>query len=116
MEEGLPRADPETAYEADMMILDELIFRAITALLEEYTLTSEDTLDGNAKSLPADLSLELVKSTESHVNSTRIPDLTLNSIHPTLPRESWTRYALPRKRQLSPSLADICRRLRPSIR
>ena len=73
MEGGLPRADPETAYEADMMILDELVFKAITALLEEYTFTSEATHDGNAKSLPADLSLELVKSTESHVNSCGIP-------------------------------------------
>ena len=63
MEAVLPRADPETAYEADMMILDELIFKAITALLEEYN-TSESIQDGNVKSLPADLSLGLVKSTE----------------------------------------------------
>jgi len=71
--DGLPRADPETAYEADMMILDELIFKTTTALLEEYTFTSEAMQDGNAKLLPADLSLELVKSTESHINSSRIP-------------------------------------------
>jgi len=67
MEEVLPRADPETAYEADMMILDELIFKAITALLEEYPVNSEAMQDGNAKSLPADLSLELVQSTELHI-------------------------------------------------
>lgn len=71
MEEVLPRADPETAYEADMMILDELIFKTITALLEEYN--SQATKDGNAKSLPANLSLELVKSTGSHINSSRMP-------------------------------------------
>ena len=67
MAEVLPRADPETAYEADMMILDELIFKAITALLEEYTVNSEAMQDGNTKSLPADLSLELVQSTELHI-------------------------------------------------
>jgi hypothetical protein len=70
--EVLPRADPETAYEADMMILDELIFKAITALLEEYTGNSEATHDGNAKSLPADIFVELVKSTDEHINSSRI--------------------------------------------
>jgi len=72
MEKELPRADPETAYEADMMILDELIFKAITALLEEYNTKFQAGQGGNAESLPANLSLKLVKSTGSHINSSRI--------------------------------------------